>query len=314
MAAVLVSYLLAVLTAASNATSNVLERVANRREPPERAFSLRLIWDLLHSKAWIGGVGAMTLSFLLQAAALSTGHLASVQPIVVLELPLTLAGGSLVFHAPLGKAGWIASAFMTVGLGGLIGSLQPGSSTGRVTLLAWVLGLIATGGAVVVLTLLGRSTSGTRRAALLGAATGIEFGLTAVLMKETTKHFSAGIASLLTTWSPYAMVAAGVAGMFLMQNALQAGRLVAAQPGITLLDPFVAIAWGVFAFHEPVNHGYFLVTALLSGLLMVAGVMILSHSRALAAARTDDPAKSGEKAQNEQEPTSAAGEDSTQSR
>lgn len=297
----LISYLLALLTAGSNATSNVLERIANRQEPPERAFSLGLMWDLVHRKSWLAGLGAMILSFLLQAAALSTGHLASVQPVVILELPLTLAGGALVFHSPLGRGGWLASILMTVGLAGLISSLQPGASTAKVTLLAWVVGLIATVGAILVMTALGRRSSGARRAALIGAATGIDFGLTAVLMKEVTDHFSGGITGVLTTWSAYAMVAAGVAGMFLMQNALQAGRLVAAQPGITLLDPFVAIAWGVFAFHEPVNHGYFLATAVLSGLVMVAGVIVLSHSRAYAAARMDDPAKKGSEAQADQQ-------------
>jgi hypothetical protein len=40
------------------------------------------------------------------------------------------------------------------------------------------------------------------------------------------------------------MSIASLASMWLLQNALHAGKLVAAQPGMTLLDPVVSIIWG----------------------------------------------------------------------
>lgn len=95
-----------------------------------------------------------------------------------------------------------------------------------------------------------------RRASLLGIATGATVGLTAALMKGMTLAYQHGIVGVLTAWQTYAMITGGLAGMFLMQNALQAGRLIAAQPGITLVDPAVAILWGVLAFGEPTHTSW----------------------------------------------------------
>jgi len=123
---------------------------------------------------------------------------------------------------------------------------------------------------------------GDGRAAYYGAATGIEFGLTAALMKGAVTALSYGVTTLLTAWQTYAMVAAGIAGMFLVQNAMQSGKIVAAQPGITLLDPFVAIAWGIFGFRERTSGGALhLALAATGGVLMVAGALLLSRSPVL---------------------------------
>lgn len=75
-------------------------------------------------------------------------------------------------------------------------------------------------------------SGGVRRAALLGIATGELFGLTVAFMKAVTHAFTQGLFSGVTAWQTYAMLAAGVAAMYTLQNALQAGRLAAAQPGI----------------------------------------------------------------------------------
>ncbi len=74
-------------------------------------------------------------------------------------------------------------------------------------------------------------------------------------MKGMTTHFSHGFGTIFTGWQLYAMVATGGLGMFLVQSALNAGRLIAAQPGLTLSDPIISILWGVLAFHERVRAG-----------------------------------------------------------
>ncbi len=80
---------------------------------------------------------------------------------------------------------------------------------------------------------------------------------------------SSGVSQLFSAWQTYAMVAAGIAGMFLVQNAMQAGKIVVAQPGITLLDPFVAILWGVIGLREQTSgSGLHLDLAATGGLLM----------------------------------------------
>ena len=67
------------------------------RGPSNQNLSWRLIWSLLHQPVWFGGILAICIGFLLQATALGFGQLATVEPILVLELPLTLILASRVF-------------------------------------------------------------------------------------------------------------------------------------------------------------------------------------------------------------------------
>jgi len=71
------------------------------------------------------------------------------------------------------------------------------------------------------------------------------------------RDFSHGLVDLFTSWEIYAMVASGLLGMFLVQSALNAGGLIAAQPGLTLSDPVISVLWGVFAFHEQARGGWY---------------------------------------------------------
>jgi drug/metabolite transporter (DMT)-like permease len=121
---------------------------------------------------------------------------------------------------------------------------------------------------------------------LLGVATGAMFGLTAALMARMSQSLSGGLPGIFTVWQTYAMVATGLAAMYLLQNALQAGTLVAVQPGLTLTDPVVSILWGVVVFHERVRGGVWLLAAGLAFGLVVVGTVSLSRSPLIHAART----------------------------
>lgn len=304
----MLSYLLAVLAAASNAASNILQRQANRQEPPEAAMRLRLIIDLVHRPTWLAGLVTVIASFLLDAAALHTGRLAAVQPILVLELPLTLVGASFVFRsASLRLREWISIAVMTAGLAGLIFCLDPtGGHSLDVRSLSWAVGVAVTAGAIVACVAGSFRGGPARRPALLGLAAGIGFGLTAAFMKNATGHLNHGLVGILETWSTYAMIVTGLAAMFLMQNALQAGRLIAAQPGISLADPGVAILWGVLVFGEGIRGGAYTAGAVASGLALATGVLMLTRSPLLheqAVAGSGEAAGAGE---GEEEPACEA--------
>ncbi|HVM65212.1 MAG TPA: DMT family transporter [Acidimicrobiales bacterium] len=274
----------AVAAAAANAASNVLQRKSNREAAPELSMSPRLILDVAKRPAWLLGFAASALSFVLMFAALSRGSLAAVQPILVLELPLSLLGGVFLFGDRLGGREWAATVLMSVGLAGLIFFLSPGlGDKGNAADDVWLLAGCATVGLAVVCVLAALRSSGGRKAGLLGAASGILFGLTSALMKGVTPSLHHGVTGVLTTWQTYALVVVGAAAMFLMQNALHAGRLVASQPGMTLLDPAIAILWGIFVFQEPVSVGAFLVLGVVSGLVMAGGAVLLTRSPLLEA-------------------------------
>jgi drug/metabolite transporter (DMT)-like permease len=282
-------YFLAVLAACANATSSVLQRKANREVPKKQNLTPRLIWSLAHQPTWFGGVLAITAGFLLQAAALGNGQLSVVEPILVLELPATLILASWVFRSRLGRREWACVVLMAAALAGMLFTLSP--SAGQTSQVRWYAWLLAVGVNLTVAGVLvafarrgpagrGRTdnASGARQAALLGVAAGSVFGLTAALMKAMTGTFAGGIVGLLTHWELYGMITTGVLGMFLLQSAMNAGQLIAAQPGLTLSDPIVSILWGVLVFGERVRTGWFAVLAGLSALVLAAAVLVLIRS------------------------------------
>lgn len=275
------TYLLAALAACANAGASVMQRKADREESFSDNLSIRLDLNLLRKPGWLLGVLGVIVSFLLQAAALSTGPLSVVEPIMVFELPVALLLASAVFHRRLHAREWSAALAITLGLAGLLAVLSPsgGGSTG-VSWLAWAIGggvnLAAIGALVAAAR---RSGSGSRRAALLGLAGGTTYGLTAALMKGMTNAVNhGGLVRIFLTWQTYAMVATGLLAMFLLQSALNAGPLIAAQPGLTGGDPIVSILWGTLGYAETVRAGVYLIPAAVSAVVIGWGVMRLSRS------------------------------------
>lgn len=287
----MLSYLLAVAAAGVNATSSVLQRKANRDLPAGGAGPRRgVLVGLLHSPAWCAGIAGVVVGFLLQAAALGAGQLSAVEPILVIELPLTLLLAARVFRAPLRARELAATAGMAAGLAGLLGFLapQPGGKS-SVEWYVWLAGAgtnLAVVGAVVFWgsrqprDRADRHGSD-RRAAAYGVAAGSQFGLTAALIKSMTGRFSQGFGALFTGWQLYAMAVSGLAGLLLLQAAMNAGRLVAAQPGLTLSDPLVSVLWGVLAFGEDVRGGVHLVLATVCALVMAGSVLVLVRAPVL---------------------------------
>jgi hypothetical protein len=318
----MLSYLLAVLAACANATSSVLQRQANQKVPQKENLSWKLIRSLLHQPVWFGGILAITIGFVLQASALGAGELAVVEPILVIELPLTLVLAARVLgSSAMGKREWGSTLAMTVGLAGLLYFLDPSAGrSDQVPLYVWLIGIGANLALVGVLVAWGRkgpagrgggrssasskgSGSSSHQAAVFGVAGGAAFGLTAALMKGMTTHFSHGFGAIFTSWQLYAMVATGGLGMFLVQSALNAGRLIAAQPGLTLSDPIISILWGVLAFHERVRTGMIpLLFAALSTALMAGAVFALSRSPLL----SEDSDRQGSSRAGQQAPRRAS--------
>jgi hypothetical protein len=299
------AYVCGCLAAVANAATNVMQRAANRSESERLQFSLRLIMNLARKPLWLASIATMLGSFVLQSAGLGLGALAAVEPLLVLELPLSLIGARYFLGGRLGRREWCAIAAMTGGTAGLIAFLGPSGGKGTgIGWMAWLLAIAATAIPVMALLWLGhRARSPGRRAGLLGIGTGLCFGLAAALLKGMTEQFSSGgIPGILTAWQLYAAGAAGVLAFWMGQNAVNAGRLAVAQPGITLGDPCVSIAWGVVVFHEATRSGIWLAAAGLCGLLMSAAAVVLARSPATRGARAAGEEEQDEKEQDEKKP------------
>ena len=274
----MISVVLAVLTAASNATASVLQRRAASQAQTSRPLGLSLIADLARRRIWLAGIAMVVVASLLQAAALATGPIALVQPIFIVELPLTLLLSSYVWRRRLGRRTWGAVALVTVSLGTGLAAAEPGGGGDHAPIRIWILTLIATACFETVLILAALRVTGEPRAALLGLAAACGYALTAALMKEAVAALNQGAAAFFGTWQLYGVAIAGVGSLFLLQNALQAGSLAASQPMLTVGDALVSITYGVLLFGEQLRLGWFLIPEIVALVLIVVGYVEIARS------------------------------------
>jgi drug/metabolite transporter (DMT)-like permease len=291
----ILALVVAAFAALGNALANVMQRKASLEQPPERPFGLGLLVSLVRDPTWLIGFGGMVASFVLQAVALGLGELSAVEPIITLEVPLTLLVASRVFRARLGRREWSGLLLMTAGMIAFIIVLnpQPGNEL-DVSSSDYATAGGGTAGTIVALIIAAQRGRTTWRTACLGAAAGTSFGLTASLIKAVLAEGDAhGVLGVFTAWQTYVAIGSGITGVVVMQWALHTGPLLAAQPGFTLMDPLVSILWGVLVFNETTNTGVWLVGATAAAIALGIGVSVLAHSPLLTTTTRPDQTQAG---------------------
>ncbi len=234
------------------ATAGVLQHRAAREASPGQGLQLGLVARLATRPLWLAGIAADVAALALHALALSSGSLVLVQALLVSGLLFALPVSAVLEGRHHGRAEWLWAAVLVAGLAGFL--VAAGPSTGHPVsdtdklLLCTVAGLA--GG--VVLALVARFVR-RHRAALLGAAAGVAYGVTAALMKEVlgqaTGNHPLGV---LRGWPLYAVVVVGGGALVVNQVAFQAGPLASSLPPLTIVDPVVAIVVGALVFDERV--------------------------------------------------------------
>jgi hypothetical protein len=276
----LLCVLFALLTAGSNACAAVLQRKAAAQVPPERSMHVSLVADLVRRKVWLAGIGMVIVAAVAQAAALATGPIALVQPIFIIELPVTLLLAALANHnrRALRQLPWAAITVTTVALGAGLAVAQPTGAIESAQTTSWVIALIVTAAFEALLIGTAMGTKGEPRAALLGLAAACGYALTAALMKNAMSDLDQGAVQFLTSWHIYGTAVAGVGSLFLLQNALQAGSLVASQPMLTVGDALISISYGVTLFSEQLRAGWWLLPQLIALAAIIVGCVQIAKS------------------------------------
>ncbi|MFI7498233.1 DMT family transporter [Streptomyces sp. NPDC049687] len=269
--------LFAVLGAVSNAVGTVFQRKA--AATVARGGGLRLLLALMRRPAWSVGIAGVVGAAVFQALALVNGPMALVQPLFILELPFVLLVAGPVMHRRLSAEGWRAVGGVVAGLALLLVSAAPSGTRGQASMERWIPVLAVTLGAMAGALVLARSSSSPLfRAAALAAAAAVGNALTAALMKSATGRLAdAGLPAFLTTWQTYGFALTGVAALLLLENALQAGPLVASQPALTIGDASVSLLLGVTLFDESVRTGWWLLPEAIGALLILWGVLRLTR-------------------------------------
>lgn len=269
----------ALLAALCNAVSVTTRHVASVADP-HRSAGWRLIIYLLRNPVWLLGWAAQAGAFVFQALALHNGEISVVQPLLVVELVITLVLRRVWIRQQIRPAAWSGGALACLGLAVFLGVSEPQGGQLNPTSGHWAAAIIACAAAIAVLMALGRLGGAGLRAGLWGAAAATAWALVAAFIKTTTDTITRfGVGGMFTHWPVYALAVCGLAGVLLEQWALQAGPLRVSQPFLVIVDPLVSIVLSVWLFGEHFVPGALTVTvAVLAFAVMCAGVVLLTQT------------------------------------
>jgi drug/metabolite transporter (DMT)-like permease len=232
----------------------VLQQYAARQEPESRFLSLRILTDLLRKPRWLVGIGCMVAGQLL--AAWSIGHLelTLVEPLLTTYLVF-----ALVLAVPMSKQSvkWteVTGAVILcagVALLSLSRTAKPiGLSFGSFS--HWPAAAVIAGIAFVAVQT-GQNRKGNVRATLTGLGAGLVFGIQDALTRQTLEILQGhSFTGLFGTWPPYCLLATGIVGLWLMQNAFSAGPLHSSLPTIAAGEPVAGIVLGIVVFGDRIQ-------------------------------------------------------------
>jgi drug/metabolite transporter (DMT)-like permease len=274
---------LAVAASLCTATASVCQR-RGARSSQVAGFDAGLVVRLARRPAWLLGTASMIGGFAFQLAALRSGGLALVQPVLAAELLFVFGYLAVAGRRRVRGRDWLAAAAMAAGIGVFLRLAAPSGGRPHAPGSSWAAAGLVTAGVVLaaMAAAFGPGRAGAsrpRRAAVLGAATGVSWGFLAAVIKELGSHLGGGPGAVFATWSPYVLIAAGSVTMLLASHALAAGPLAASQPGFTVLDPLAAALLGVFLFGEHIRTGPGdLAGQALALAVVIAGASALSRS------------------------------------
>jgi drug/metabolite transporter (DMT)-like permease len=279
---------LALLAAFLFATAAALQQRAAHSASSDRTSEARwlpvlgLVHKLVRDRVWLLGWVTNLGGFVAQAAALYTGSIAVVQPLLVTQLvfafPLATMRQS---RAPL-KRDWVGGGLVCAGLAVLLSVRGAAPSAGDARRSHVLLATLCAVGLIVLLLTAARGVHERpqERAVLVGIGAGICFAMSAVFITLTTDSLvNHGVAHTATDWVGYALAASTLTGLLLGQDAFAAGSLPTAVAATTITNPIASYLAGVFAFDvHPPTSGSALFAVALAGALVAGGVVLLAHS------------------------------------
>jgi drug/metabolite transporter (DMT)-like permease len=271
---------LALVSALLFALGSVLQQKAGLDAPSSGASS-SLLLRMARRPVWLAGIGSDALGFVAQAAALGIGRLAVVQPLLVTSVVFALPLGVWLSDQRVRSGDVGAAAVVVVALIGFVIIADPSGGRREAPLTGWLIAAIACAVVCVPLELLGRHGPNSRRAAMLGAATGVLFALTAALTKAVVDELHSGILHVIGSWELYALAGVGYASMTLNQLALNTGALAPAIASSGALDPVASVVLGLALFHETLRVTAFqAITAIVALSVALLGMAVLARSEA----------------------------------
>ena len=277
---------LALAAALLFALGTVLQQKAGLDEPEAAAGSSGgLLLRMARRPVWLLGIAADALGFVAQAVALTIGRLAVVQPLLVSSVVFALPLGARLTGQRVRRADVAAAAVVTAALAVFLIAADPSGGRDDAPIAEWLIAGGALGGLSLALVAAARSAHPALKAALLGIATGLLFGLSAALTKAVGDQVEEGLFTIFADWHTYALVVVGYASMTLSQLSLQTGVLAPAVATSMAFDPIASVVLGVTLLQESLHTSALGAAAAIAALAAaLAGLAVLARTQQTAVA------------------------------
>jgi hypothetical protein len=266
---------LSLATALFYAISNVLELLEAEKVPDEFAMRPALVLRLIKQPRWLVGLASDFGGYICHAAALGLATVVFVEPILATGILMSLFIGSAFVHRPVRRADWVAAGVLSGGLALFLYEVSPTGGRQIARTREWLIAGPSAIAAILVCMAFGRATRGRPRAAFLGVAAGISFGVAALLTKALVHYLGDGIFAWVPHWEPYALAVAAIGGVIVAQSALQTGALGAAVGAVEAMSVISGSLFGLFLLNERVGaHGFLEISAVVVSIAAILGGIV----------------------------------------
>jgi drug/metabolite transporter (DMT)-like permease len=279
---------LALLAAVSFAFGTVLQQKGALSTEAEEGDP-RFLVQILRQPVWGLGAVLQGVGWVLQAAALDHGSLEVVQAVCTLSLVIALPIGVRLTGQRVGRRE-LAGAIATVaGIALFLAAGSPQAGTSHPTAAQWQAAGLVTLTVVLVLGTLGRKRTGPAAAVLLASGAGMAFAFQAAVTKVFVGQLGEGLHAVLTSWTPYLLLASALVGFALQQSALKTGALAASMAASNVVTLLGSVLLGTAMFGETVSGGARLIGAIIGLVVAVAGIVALAEGRGGGPEEAADP-------------------------
>jgi drug/metabolite transporter (DMT)-like permease len=270
-----VVYLLGLAAALAFALGSVLQQKGTL-EVPASEGDPHFLAQILRRPVWLAGAGFQFSGWVLQAAALDRGPLTVVQSLTTMSLVIALPLGAWITDQHITSRVTLAAIAIVAGIVLFLTTASPHRGTSVPTAAAWLTASLSSATVIAVLSGLGRTHTGARKALLLGSAAGVCYALQSAVTKVFVTLIGTGIAAVLSSWTIYVLVVSALVGFVLQQSALKTGVLAPAIASSNAVTLFASVVFGVTVFDEPISSGSGrLATAILGLAIALAGIVLL---------------------------------------
>ncbi|MFW6867900.1 DMT family transporter [Nocardioides sp. CPCC 206347] len=248
-----VAFALASAVTTSLSTSN--QHLATGKAPTGTGAA-GLMRFLVRRPEWLLALALGPVGFTFHVLALDNGPIALVQPIaimgIVFAVPVRAAlARTWPARAELGAVAVTALAIAALLLASDVRPAPSGPDPFTLLVASCACGMAALAAVAVA----GALAQPVARAFALGCASGVLFGLMAVLIEACQLHRDEhGWVGLATTWLPYALGASGLGGICVNQLAYRSARLSASMPVLNVVNCLLTLGFAHVVLREVPHH------------------------------------------------------------